>query len=138
MDRLNSRRIIYQARLNTPAFAISMAELRVISESECLTEGEKFVWLHLAAKTSFDSTLTCSLEPKEIGYLAHFLPKGVFYALGKLQKHEFLIIHHEEELGTCYELSLPKAGLNTLVDTPKVKKCEHCDSFYTTYLGKKK
>ena len=129
MNELNGRRIIYQARLDTAVFAISMAELKVIAESD-LTEGEKFLWLHIAAKTSFDSTLTCSLEPKEIAYLANFLPKGVFYGLGKLQKHEFLKIHHEEALGTFYQLSLPTAGLNALVDTPKIKKCEHCDSFY--------
>ena len=132
---LNARRIIYQARLNTPDFCISMAELAVIAESDILTEGEKFIWLHLAAKTSFDSTLTCSLEPKEVAYLTNFLPQGVFYALGKLQKHDFLKIHQEEEIGTFYELSLPEAGLNALVDTPKVKKCQCEESFYFT--GKK-
>ena len=131
LDLLNARRIIYQARLNTPDFCISMAELAVIAESDCLTEGEKFVWLHLAAKTSFDSTLTCPLEPKEIAYLTNFLPQGVFYAVGKLQKHGFLKIHHEEALGTFYELSLPEAGLNALVDTPKVKKCQCGESFYS-------
>ena len=40
---LNARRIIYQARLNTPDFCISMAELSVVAEAECLTEGEKFL-----------------------------------------------------------------------------------------------
>ena len=132
---LNARKIIHQARLNTPDFCISMAELAVVAEAECLTEGEKFLWMHLAAKTSFDSTLTCPLEPKELAYLTNFLPKGVFYAVGKLQKHHFLNIHHEEEFGTFYELSLPEAGLNTLADTPKVNKCR-CgeDSFYS---GKK-
>ena len=127
---LNGRRIIHQARLNTPDFCISMAELAVVAEAKCLTEGEKFVWLHLAAKTSFDSTLTCSLEPKEVGYLANFFPKGVFYAIGKLQKHHFLKIHHEDDLGTFYELSLPEAGLRILADTPKVNKCLCDKSFY--------
>ena len=129
-NTLNTRRIIYQTRINTPDFCISMAELAVVAAAECLTEGEKFLWLHLAAKTSFDSTLTCSLEPKDVAYLANFLPKGVFYATGKLQKHRFLKIHQEEELGTFYELSLPASGLNTLVDTPKVKKCSCDQSFY--------
>ena len=53
LNSLNGRRIIHQARLNTPDFCISMAELAVVAEAECLTEGEKFTWLHLAAKTSF-------------------------------------------------------------------------------------
>ena len=131
-NTLNARRIIYQARLNTPDFCISMAELTVVAQAEHLTEGEKFVWLHLAAKTSFDSTLTCSLEPKEVGYLADFLPQGVFYATGKLQKHGFLKIHQEEELGTFYELSLPKDGLDILADTPKVKKCPCEQAFYSS------
>ena len=107
-----------------------MAELAVVAEAECLTEGEKFLWLHLAAKTSFDSTLTCSLEPKEVAYLTNFLPQGVFYGVGKLQKHQFLKIHTEEEIGSFYELTLPEAGLNTLTDTPKVKKCQCGESFY--------
>ena len=131
-DLLNARRIIYQARLHTPDFCISMAELAIVAQAECLTEGEKFVWLHLAAKTSFDSTLTSPLEPKELAYLANFLPQGVFYAIGKLQKNQFLKIHHEEELGTFYELSLPKQGLNILTDTPKVKKCACEHGFYAT------
>ena len=129
-NTLNGRRIIHLARLNTPDFCISMAELTVVAQAEHLTEGEKFVWLHLAAKTSFDSTLTCPLEPKELAYLTNFLPQGVFYAVGKLQKHHFLKIHHEEELGTFYELTLPEAGLALLVDTPKVKKCVCDGSFY--------
>ena len=135
-NTLNARRIIHQARLNTADFCISMAELAVVAEAECLTEGEKFLWLHVAAKTSFDSTLTCTLEPKEVGYLSDFLPQGVFYGLGKLQKNRFLHIHQEEDIGTFYELSLPETSLNTLVDAPKVKKCR-CgeDSFYS---GKKK
>ena len=135
LNLLNARRIIYQARLNTPDFCISMAELAVVAEAEYLTEGEKFIWLHLAAKTSFDSTLTCSLEPKEVAYLTNFLPQGVFYAIGKLQKHRFLKIHHEDDLGTFYELSLPEVGLNALVDTPEVKKCI-CEASF--YAGKKK
>ena len=133
LNLLNARRIIYQARLNTADFCISMAELAVVAEAEYLTEGEKFLWLHLAAKTSFDSTLTCSLEPKEVAYLANFLPQGVFYAVGKLKKHRFLKIHEEEEFGTFYELSLPDEGLHALVDTPKAKKCRcGAESFYTT------
>ena len=136
MNELNARRIIHQARLNTPSFCISMAELYVISGAEDLTEGDKFLWLHLAAKTSFDSTLTCSLEAKEVGHLANFLPQGVYYSLGKLQKYRFLKIHHEDELGTFYEISLPETGLNTLVDTPEVKKCVCEQSFYLTKKNK--
>ena len=131
MYELNSRRIIHQARLNTPDFCISMAELIVIAGSDYLTEGEKLLWLHLAAKTSFDSTLTCSLDPTEVVYLTDLLPKGVFYAVGKLQKHRFLKIHHEEEFGTFYELLLPDAGLRTLIDSPKKKKCLCEAQFYS-------
>ena len=107
-----------------------MAELAVVAAAECLTEGEKFLWLHLAAKTSFDSTLTCSLEPKELAYLTNFLPQGFFYGMGKLQKHHFIKIHHEEDLGTFYELTLPEEGLKALVDTHNVKKCQCEQSFY--------
>ena len=130
-NNLNTRKIIHQARLHTADFCISMAELAVIAEAEHLSEGEKFLWLHLAAKTSFDSTLTCTLEPKEVTYLANILPQGIYYGLGRLQKLQFLKIHHEEELGTFYELSLPQTELNTLVDAPKVKKCPCEESFYS-------
>ena len=131
MYELNSRRIIHQARLNTLDFCISMAELEVIAGRADLTEGEKLLWLHLAAKTSFDSTLTCSLDAKDVVYLSDLLPKGVFYAIGKLQKHRFLKVHEEADLGTFYELLLPDAGLRTLIDAPKKKKCRCESEFYS-------
>ena len=129
-NTLNTRKIIHQARLHTADFCISVAELTVIAAAEHLSEGEKLLWMHLAAKTSFDSTLTCTLEPKEVSHLANILPQGIYYALARLQKLHYLKIHHEEELGTFYELSLPDAELNILVDAPKVKKCQCGESFY--------
>ena len=136
VNSLNTRKIIHQARLNTADFCISMAELIVVAAAEHLSEGEKFLWLHLAAKTSFDSTLTCTLEPKEVTYLANILPQGIYYALARLQKLQFLKIHHDAELGTFYELSLPQTELDTLVDAPKVKKCPCETSFYASKKNK--
>ena len=136
-NSLNTRKIIHQARLNTADFCISMAELMAVAGADCLMEGEKFLWLHLAAKTSFDSTLTCTLEPKEVTYLANILPQGIHYGLGRLQKLQFLKIHHEDDLGTFYELSLPQTELKALVDAPKVKKCPCETSFYMSKKNKK-
>ena len=135
-NTLNTRKIIHQARLNTAGCHISMAELIVIASAEHLSEGEKFLWLHLAAKTSFDSTLTCTLEPKEVTHLANILPQGIYYALARLQKLQYLKIHHEETLGTFYELSLPQTELDTLVDAPKVKSCLCEASFYASKKNK--
>ena len=135
-NTLNTRKIIHQARLNTASFNISMAELIVIAAAEHLSEGEKFLWMHLAAKTSFDSTLTCTLEPKEVTHLADILPQGIYYALGRLQKLHYLKIHHEEALGTFYELSLPQSELDTLVDAPRVKTCPCEASFYLSKKNK--
>ena len=135
-NTLNTRKIIHQARLNTASFHISMAELIVIAAAEHLSEGEKFLWMHLAAKTSFDSTLTCTLEPKEVTHLADILPQGIYYALGRLQKLHYLKIHHEDALGTFYELSLPQTELDTLVDAPRVKSCPCETSFYFSKKNK--
>ena len=63
-------------------------------------------------------------------YLANILPQGIYYGLARLQKLQYLKIHHEETLGTFYELSLPQTELDTLVDAPRVKPCPCETSFY--------
>ena len=110
MDKLNSNKMIDELPLTTNDFSISLAELTRLTGHTELTEGEKLLWMHVGAKTSFNAERCCGLPSiEEITHLTPLLPQGINHAMQNLKQHGFLNIINKGELGIFYSLSLPSA-----------------------------
>ena len=123
MYELNSRRIIREARVKTRCFSLSTAELSFVWQSKLLNDRERLISYYIAAKTSFQPNLTCRLTQQEMADLASEGPGFIEATINRLANHGFLIRYGEPGLGTFYTLSLPREGLEFLMDTPKVCQC---------------
>jgi hypothetical protein len=121
MIELNSARIIRETRQTKYYLGISSAELHFVGSYKDLSDCEKLIWIMIADHCALDPHFSCILTQGQIAVMVNKTTNTVGTAISRLRALGFLRTESVSYGPLSYFLTLPQAGLESLLAAPTRK-----------------